>query len=166
MLLIKVGDVETNPGPTTIRKQVWICNICHRQIQVRKQILIRCNRIEHCVHQRCAGIRLAPYTYSWTCHQHRESRLTTPPPHPPRPSLILSATHPQQIPIPPRAKHIHMSHTPPTPLLLLSTHSLDLCLWGESDHPASGPPASLSLHLSVHKSRGDNVVCIWVQLKR
>ena len=60
-------------------------------------------------------------------------------------------------------------------LLLLSTHSLDPYLWGESDHPASGPPASLSLHLassfitragSVHKSRGDSVVRMWVQLKR
>ena len=53
-------------------------------------------------------------------------------------------------------------------MLLLSTHSLDPCLWGgaESDHPAFGPPARFSLHLanssitpagSVHKSRGDNV---------
>ena len=57
----------------------------------------------------------------------------------------------------------------------MSTHSLDSCLWGESDHPAFGPPASLSLHLtsssitpagSVHKSRGDSVVRMWVQLKR
>ena len=32
----------------------------------------------------------------------------------------------------------------PIGMLLLSTHSLDPCLWGESDHPASGPPASLS----------------------
>ena len=40
MLLIKVGDVETNPGPTTTRKQIWIYDICHRQIQVRKQISI------------------------------------------------------------------------------------------------------------------------------
>ena len=40
---------------------------------------------------------------------------------------------------------------------------------------ASGSPASLSLHLasssitpagSVHNSRGDNVGCMWVQLKR
>ena len=40
---------------------------------------------------------------------------------------------------------------------------------------ASGPPASFSVHLassavtpagSVHKSRGDNVVRMWVQLKR
>ena len=33
---------------------------------------------------------------------------------------------------------------------------------GESDHLAFGPPASLSLH----HSRGDRVVYIWVQLKR
>ena len=48
-------------------------------------------------------------------------------------------------------------------------------VWGESDVPACGPPASFSIHLacsavtpagSVHKSRGDNVVRMWVQLKR
>ena len=42
----------------------------------RKQISIRCNRIEHWVHLGCEGIRLAQYTDSWTCHQHKESRLT------------------------------------------------------------------------------------------
>ena len=56
--------------------------------------------------------------------------------------------------------------------LLLSTHSLDQ---GESDHPAFGPPASLFLHFAsrsitpagyVHKSRGDSIVRVWVQLKR
>ena len=26
LLLIKAGDVETNPGPTTTQKQVWICD--------------------------------------------------------------------------------------------------------------------------------------------
>ena len=45
----------------------------------------------------------------------------------------------------------------------------------ESDVPACGPPASFSVHLassavtpagSVHKSRGDSVVRMWVQLKR
>ena len=55
----------------------------------------------------------------------------------------------------------------PTPMTLASG--------GESDVPACGPPASFSVHLassavtpagSVHKSRGDNVVCMWVQLKR
>ena len=57
---------------------------------------------------------------------------------------------------------------------LSSTHSLDHCLWGESDHPAFGPPASLPLHLassyitpagSFHKSRGDIVVRMWVQVE-
>ena len=56
-----------------------------------------------------------------------------------------------------------------------STHSLDPCLLGESYHPAFSPAASIYLHMasnsitpagSVHKSRGDSVVCMWVQLKR
>ena len=71
LLLTKAGDVETNPGPTTLNKNVWICDICHKQIHVRKQISIRCNRIEHWVHLRCAGIRQAQYTDTWTCHLHR-----------------------------------------------------------------------------------------------
>ena len=71
ILLIKVDDVLTNPGLITARKQVWICDICHRQIQVMKQISIRCNRIEHWVHLRYTGIRLAQYTDVWTCHQHK-----------------------------------------------------------------------------------------------
>ena len=70
MLLINAGDVETNPRPTTTHKQAWICDICHRQQQVMKQISIRCNRIEHWVHPRCSGIRQAQCTDTWTCHQH------------------------------------------------------------------------------------------------
>ena len=31
---------------------------------------------------------------------------------------------------------------------MLSTHSLDPCYWGESHHPACGPPASFSAHLA------------------
>ena len=49
---IKAGDVETNPGPTTTHKHAWIYDICHNQIHGRKQISIRCNRIEHWVHLR------------------------------------------------------------------------------------------------------------------
>ena len=71
LLLTKAGDVETNPGPTTLNKKVWICDICHKQIHVRKQISIRCNMIEHWVHLRCVGIRQAQYTDTWTCHLHR-----------------------------------------------------------------------------------------------
>ena len=76
LLLTKAGDVKTNPGPTTLNRKVWICDICHKQIHVRKQIATRCHRIEHWVHLRCAGIRQAQYTDTWTCHLHRESRLT------------------------------------------------------------------------------------------
>ena len=51
-------------------------------------------------------------------------------------------------------------------LFLLFTHSLDPCLWGESDYLVFGQPASISLQLasssttpagSVHKSRGDHL---------
>ena len=70
LLLTKEGDIETNPGPTTSNKRVWIRDICYRQIHVRKQISIRCSRIEHWVHLRSAGIRQAQYTDTWTCHLH------------------------------------------------------------------------------------------------
>ena len=59
--------------------------------------------------------------------------------------------------------------------LLLSTYFLEPCLWGYLDDPDFGPPASVFLHLarssitpagSVHTSRGDNVVGMWMQLKR
>ena len=71
MLLTKVGYVDTNPGPTTSHKRFWICDICYKQIHVRKQISRRCNRIEHWMHLRCAGIHQAQYTDTWTCHLHR-----------------------------------------------------------------------------------------------
>ena len=104
LLITKAGDVETNPGPTTPNKEVWICDICHKQIHVRKQISIRCNRVEHWVHLRCAGIRQAQYTDTWTCHLHRESRLT---PHtditPPHRSRPLSKP-----PLP--TPHLHHPH--------------------------------------------------------
>ena len=104
LLLTKAGDVETNPGPTTLNIKVWIYDICHKQIHVRKQISIRCNRIGHWVHLRCAGICQAQYIDTWTCHLHRESRLTPhtdiAPPHcsqpwskPPAHSSPTPATH-------------------------------------------------------------------------
>ena len=71
LLLKKAGDVEINTGPTTLNKRVWICDICHKQIHVRKQICTRCNRIEHWVHLRRAGIRQAQYTDTWACHLYR-----------------------------------------------------------------------------------------------
>ena len=103
LLLTKAGDVETNPGPTTLNKQVWICDICHKQIHVRKQISIGCNRIEHWVHLRCAGIRQAQYPDSWTCHLHRESRLT---PH----TDITPPHHSQPWSKPPTHSQLHHPH--------------------------------------------------------
>ena len=136
LLLTKAGDVETNPGPTTLNKKVWIGDICHKQIHVRKQISIRCNRIEHWVHLRCAGIHQAQYTDTWTCHLHRESRLTPhtniTPPHRSRP-LCKPPTH--SPPTPPQPKHTHVQHSPcpqrigkaqnllSHPLTPLSTHT-------------------------------------------
>ena len=47
LLLTKEGDVQTNPGPSTSNKRVWIRDICYKQIHARKQISIGCNIIEH-----------------------------------------------------------------------------------------------------------------------
>ena len=58
-------------------KRVCICDICYKQIHVRKQTSTMCTRIEHCVHLRSSGIRQAQYTDTRTCHLHKESRLTT-----------------------------------------------------------------------------------------
>ena len=102
LLLTKAGDVETNPGPTTLNKQAWICDICHKQIHVRKQISIRCNRIEHWVHLRCAGIRQAQYTdteaaiYTENPDSHLTQTLHHPTAPDPCPSLLptLHLHHP------------------------------------------------------------------------
>ena len=98
-----LGNVETNPGPTTLNKKVWICDICHKQIHVRKHISIRSNRIEHWVHLRCAGIHQAQYTDTWTCHLHRESRLT---PHTDITPLHRSRPWSKPLPTP----HLHHPH--------------------------------------------------------
>ena len=117
--LTKAGDVETNPGPTTLNKKVWICDMCHKQIHVRKQISIRCNRIEHWVHLRCAGIRQAQYTDTWTCHLHRESRLTShtdiTPPHRSRP-LSKPPTHSPPTPPHPHHRNQNTDTCPTLPL--------------------------------------------------
>ena len=112
LLLINSGDVETNPCRTTSHKRVWICAICYKQIHVRTQIPIRCNRIEHWVHLICTGIRQAQYTDPWTCHLHRESRPTfhtdITPPHPSRPWSMPPTHHPHHR----NPNHTHIQHAP------------------------------------------------------
>ena len=113
--------------------------------------------IEHWVHLRCAGVRQAQHTYTWTCHLHRESGLTTHTNITPALQILVQApyplptytthttasqtqTHVQHTlcshrigktqsshpltpspPTLPRAKHIHISHTPSTALIPLTT---------------------------------------------
>ena len=94
LLLTKVGDVETNPGPTTLNKRVWICDICHKQIHVKKQISIGCNRIEHWVHLIIADICLSQYTDlyldlpSTQIIQSHNSHIHNPTPPDPGPSPL------------------------------------------------------------------------------
>ena len=142
LLLTKAGDVETNPGPTTLCKRVWICDICHKQIHVRKQISIRCNRIEHWVYFRCVGIRQAQYTDTWTCHLHRESRLAPhtniTPPHLSRPwSKPLTHLHHPYLPEP------HTTHTSPNPTLALPSPS----------YPHTITPYTHATQTKVHTSQ-------------
>ena len=101
LLISAPKSTVTNPSPTATHKQVWICDICHQQVHGRKQISIRCNRIEHWVHLRCAVIRPAQHTDTWTCHLHRHTS-NTPPVHTglvkPKPNPLIhsapSHTHP------------------------------------------------------------------------
>ena len=155
LLLTKAGDVEINPGPTTLNKQVWICDICHKQTHVRKQISIRCNRIEHWVHLRCAGIRQAQYTDTSNCHLHRESRLT---PHtditPPHRSRPWSKPPTHSPPTPPQPKHRRMSNTHPVPTGLVKPKPNSL-LHSPPLHPHRPEPNTytchtLHQHLSLH----------------
>ena len=96
LLLTKVGDVETNPGSTTltINKRVWICDIYHKQIHVRKQISIRCNRIEYWVH----------YVQSIQTHTSHRHNTT-----PPLPTLLQS---PYPIPTTTTKTQTHVKHSP------------------------------------------------------
>ena len=65
----------SNQGPTTTHKQIWICDICHKQIYTRKQISLRCNKT-------LGAPKMCWYPPSTTHrlmdrHLHRESRLTS-----------------------------------------------------------------------------------------
>ena len=146
-LLIEAGDVETNPGATTTHKQVWIFNICHRQIYVWKQISITCNRIEHWVHLRCAGICLAQYTDTGTYHLHKEPRLTTHADITPKaldqtpiqsPDITRTAATQTQTPVP---------HSPCTHMICKATHPHNLPPRLE---PNTYTFRTLHLHLSSH----------------
>ena len=141
-LLLKAGDVETNPGPKHTRTQVWICDICHREI-TRKQTSLRCNHSEHWVHLRCAHIRVDQYTDTWICHLHRGSRLphaTYTSPHFPLASSKPLLHSPPTPPTPPHPKHQHTSNSPTSPPKMTNP-SLPKPLIHSPPTPPTPPPA-------------------------
>ena len=101
-----------------------------------------CNRIDHLMHLSCAGIRQAQYTDSWTCHLHRESRLTThtdiAPPHPSRPWSRPPTHSPPTPPTPPQPTHTHFH----------SYHRI-----GKSQTQSSHPHTSLTTHAAPSQTR-------------
>ena len=151
LLLLKAGDVETNPGPKHTRTQVWICDICHREI-TRKQTSLRCNHSEHWVHLRCAHIRVDQYTDTWICHLHRGSRLphaTHTSPHFPLASSKPLLHSPPTPPTPPHPKHQHTSNSPMSPPKMTNPR-LPKPLTHSPPTPPTPPPAK-QIHIS-HKT--------------
>ena len=80
-----------------------------------------------------AGFRLAHYTDTWTYHQHRESRLATHTPHPPRHWPKPPTHSPPTPPTPPQPKHRHISHFLHVPPELVKPKT-------QSCHPESKTP--------------------------
>ena len=133
------------------RTQVWICDICHREI-TRKQTSLRCNHSEHWVHLRCAHIRVDQYTDTWICHLHRGSRLphaTYTSPHFPLASSKPLLHSPPTPPTPPHPKHQHTSNSPTSPPKMTNP-SLPKPLTHSPPTPPTPPPAK-QIHIS-HKT--------------
>ena len=98
--------------------------------------------IEHWVHIRCAGIRHEQYTYTWTFHLHRESRLTT---HtditPPLQTQVQSPYH--SPPTPPQPKtDTRPSHFP-------CSHRICKAQT-QSYHPLTPPPSPPTPPRHIH----------------
>ena len=82
LLLIRAGDVETNPGPNRRDTQTYTCDLCNRTIE-DNQYSFTCNsHAPHWVHKRCSNIRLGQYDNQWTCRLHPRNLPSVPPPQP------------------------------------------------------------------------------------
>ena len=78
LLLLRAGDIETNPGPTRQTTQTWTCDLCNRTI-ARNQYSILCNsQPSHWIHKRCSSIRIEQYHNRWTCRLHPNSSQPQP----------------------------------------------------------------------------------------
>ena len=70
LLLLRAGDIETNPGPTRQTTQTWTCDICNREL-TRRQYALLCNsQTPHWIHKRCTNIRIDQHHSEWTCQLH------------------------------------------------------------------------------------------------
>ena len=80
----EMGDVESNPGPTTHTNKhtpvIWIYDLCHKQIN-KKQTSIRCNHTHntHWVHLKCTQIKQRQYKPDcrFTIHTPTQNVTTT-----------------------------------------------------------------------------------------
>ena len=123
LLLIKVDDVETYPGPTTY-KQVWIYDISHKQIHGRKQRSIRCNWVTKDAPSTIHRYLDLPSTQMIQTHNSHRTPFQTlvpkPPTHsPPTPQQAKHTSNTPAVPSgleKPRPKPlIHSPHSSPTP---------------------------------------------------
>ena len=126
LLLTKAGDVETSPGPTTSHKRVWICDICYKQIHVRKQISIRCTS-----DAQVSAKRNRQRIQTCTSHRHN----TTPP-------LQTLVQAPCPLPTHTTATHRQTSNTPPVPTGLVKSKANPLI------HPRHPEPNTYSTNPS------------------
>ena len=122
------------------------------QIHGRKQISIRCNIIEHWVHLRCAGIRLAqsilqiPGPAIYTKNPDSTHTDITPP----HPSISWSnppTYSPHTPPRPPQPKHRHTSNTSPVPTGLVKPKPNPLIQSPPLSFNAAPSQAHILLHL-------------------
>src|SRR5207244_8842405 len=80
-LLTLAGDIETNPGPpfkTTPQQTTYLCSLCNKVINIRRQWSIECNSTQpHWVHKSCITININDYHPHWTCKNHNPAHLNT-----------------------------------------------------------------------------------------
>ena len=152
LLLLKAG--ETNPGPKHTRTQVWICDICHREIN-RKQTSLKCNLSEDWVHPRCAHIRMDQYTDTWICHLRLvdPDYLTQHTPHHTFPWPVLNPScihHPHHPPHLTPNTNIHQTRQRPPPHPKMTNPRLPKPLIHSPPTPPTPPPPK-QIHIS-HKT--------------
>jgi len=137
LLLLKSGDIESNPGPThnsntsstslplpqlTSKSSnphlSWKCNTCNKIIS-RNQCSILCNypNQNHWIHEKCSNITRYNHNNTWICNSH--SNTNNIPPNTTQSSLIPTATNLMSLP----------GYTPPIKTNKSNTTNTHLQIW-------------------------------------